>query len=99
MVALTGFEPVTLRVWTVCSSQLSYKAIGSPHNEAKFILLYKIQIVNYYFFITFLQKNQYLFFAFFRFFLFRRSFFGFCFFLSKQEQLIDNVVKGDFKCA
>ena len=27
LVALTGFEPVTLRVWTACSSQLSYKAI------------------------------------------------------------------------
>ena len=27
LVAVTGFEPVTLRVWTVCSSQLSYTAI------------------------------------------------------------------------
>ena len=27
LVALTGFEPVTLRVWTACSSQLSYKAV------------------------------------------------------------------------
>ena len=28
MVAATGFEPVTLRVWTECSSQLSYAAIS-----------------------------------------------------------------------
>ena len=27
VVAVTGFEPVTLRVWTACSSQLSYTAI------------------------------------------------------------------------
>ena len=27
LVAATGFEPVTLRVWTECSSQLSYTAI------------------------------------------------------------------------
>ena len=27
LVAVTGFEPVTLRVWTECSSQLSYTAI------------------------------------------------------------------------
>ena len=26
LVAATGFEPVTLRVWTACSSQLSYAA-------------------------------------------------------------------------
>ena len=30
MVAATGFEPVTLRVWTECSSQLSYAAISLP---------------------------------------------------------------------
>ena len=29
VVAVTGFEPVTLRVWTACSSQLSYAAIWS----------------------------------------------------------------------
>ena len=27
MVAVVGFEPTTLRVWTACSSQLSYTAI------------------------------------------------------------------------
>ena len=27
LVAITGFEPVTLRVWTACSSHLSYIAI------------------------------------------------------------------------
>ena len=27
LVAGTGFEPATPRVWTVCSSQLSYPAI------------------------------------------------------------------------
>ena len=30
LVAATGFEPVTLRVWTECSGQLSYAAISAP---------------------------------------------------------------------
>ena len=36
MVAATGIEPVTFRVWTERSSQLSYTAI--PHNIQNWIL-------------------------------------------------------------
>ena len=44
LVALTGFEPVTLRVWTACSSQLSYKAIFKSAQPSKvdYIILFTI---------------------------------------------------------
>ena len=42
LVALTGFEPVTLRVWTACSSQLSYKA-ESNCKQDYILLLTKCQ--------------------------------------------------------
>ena len=46
MVAANGFEPSTLRVWTECSSQLSYTAIWnsvSPY-EASYIIIHHHRI-------------------------------------------------------
>ena len=33
MVPRKGFEPSTVRVWTVCSSQLSYLGIGGDKRD------------------------------------------------------------------
>ena len=48
VVAVSGFEPLTLRVWTACSSQLSYTAVTTDNIILQFELFVK------YFFLIFL---------------------------------------------
>ena len=53
LVAENGLEPSTLRVWTACSSQLSYSAVLCATTAATLnIILYISLFVN-----TFFQKN------------------------------------------
>ena len=59
LVAEIGLEPMTYRVWTGCSSQLSYSAI-SHHSRRPIIISYGWAFVN-----TFLLKKSFFFLIFF----------------------------------
>ena len=47
LVAVIGFEPMTLRVWTACSSQLSYTAIWVAPIERLIYYIYVVPVCQY----------------------------------------------------
>jgi hypothetical protein len=47
MVGLTGFEPVTLRLSSACSNQLSYRPVKCSDNSHLLVELRRIELLTY----------------------------------------------------
>jgi hypothetical protein len=47
MVGVTGFEPVTLRLSSACSNQLSYTPIWSVGSQTELVELRRFELLTY----------------------------------------------------